>query len=183
MEKEVDQMELRKGSIKSCGCLQRERGKTMLTKHGLWKKNERLYSIWANMKSRCLDTKDVAYDRYGGRGIKICNEWFDINIFYQWAISHGYQKTLQIDRIDNDGNYCPENCRWITVKQQARNRRSNRILKHEERSLLMCEWSELTGIPLYTIKNRIDQLGWYVEKTLTTPPRKQKNGRCINASN
>ena len=112
------------GLIKSCGCYRIKKVKESNTKHGL--KNTRLYYIWKGIKNRTLNPKNKRYSDYGGRGITICDEWKnDFMSFYNWAISNGYEenKGLSIDRIDNDENYCPENCRWTTKSIQARNTR------------------------------------------------------------
>ena len=112
------------GATKSCGCYQKRRTSESHKTHGLG--STRLYPIWASIKKRTLNLKTVDYINYGGRGISICDEWKnDFMSFYNWAMENGYEenKGLSIDRIDNDGNYCPENCRWTTSIIQNRNRR------------------------------------------------------------
>ena len=104
---------VKRGTTKSCGCYTK--------KHGL--KNTRLYSIWCNMKKRTLNPKNKYYINYGGRGITICEEWLDVQNFYNWAMENAYSDELSLDRIDNDGNYEPNNCRWTTRIIQGRNRR------------------------------------------------------------
>jgi hypothetical protein len=108
--------------IKSCGCLRRDSCIERSTTHG--KKKTRIYRIWLNMKNRCYNEKDPHYDYWGGRGITVCDEWCnDFKAFYEWAMSHGYADDLSVDRRNNDENYCPENCRWATFKEQTDNRR------------------------------------------------------------
>ena len=112
------------GLIKSCGCYKKRRVSEVNTKHGL--KGTRLYTIWVDIKKRTLNPKNKRYIDYGGRGITICEEWKnDFMPFYDWAMSNGYEenKGLSIDRIDNDGGYSPENCRWTTKTIQTRNQR------------------------------------------------------------
>jgi len=121
---------LKSGNTKSCGCLRKE--KTSLKKfiHGDAKNRSRLYRIWENMKARCSRKKHHKYKNYGGRKIKVCSLWQKNYLSFKvWAISHGYQENLTIDRKDNDGNYKPENCQWITASENAR--KSNKILSEK----------------------------------------------------
>ena len=113
--------DINRGYIKSCGCYHKRRVKESNITHGL--RNTRLYGIWLKLKDRVLNPKNKNYIDYGGRGITICEEWLDVQNFYNWAMSNGYSKELSIDRIDNAGNYCPENCRWTTRTIQSRNTR------------------------------------------------------------
>ena len=112
---------VKQGNSKSCGCYQKRRTSKSNKTHGLG--YTRLYNIWSNMKMRAYNPKHKHYNDYGGRGITIWEEWLDIHNFYNWAMSNGYSDGLSLDRIDNNGNYCPENCRWTTPNIQARNQR------------------------------------------------------------
>ena len=125
-EKSYVPLKLIKGTTKTCGCGKAERCKeysrTYRTKHG--GRHTRLYHIWRGMKERCLTITHKDYANWGGRGIKICEEWLDdFNAFREWSLANGYEESLTIDRKNNDGNYEPSNCRWVTIQEQARNRR------------------------------------------------------------
>lgn len=135
---------LTSGNTKSCGCLHRE----LSAARGDGRSREKLYRIYWGMKTRCEDTKSQYYYLYGGRGIKICDEWQDYTKFREWAISSGYdpKSNRTIDRIDNNGNYEPSNCRWATPKQQARNRRTNVWLEYDGKRMCIKDWAKELGV-------------------------------------
>lgn len=156
-EKIVRNQHLVGGKIRSCGCLAREVSRKIMknnrigSKHGLSK--TRIYRIWMAMKSRC---KYRRYTNYEGRGIKVCEEWKrDFMEFCSWALKNGYQDNLTIDRIDVDGNYCPENCRWITNDEQQNNRRNNHKVLYLGKEYTLAQLSRKIGIPESTIWNRV----------------------------
>lgn len=170
--KNISARDLEKGNIRSCGCLYNEtRGKANIT-HG--KSGTRLHEIWRNMKRRCYNPNSTGYEKYGGKGVSICNEWIDnFQSFYDWSMNNGYNDSLTIDRIDNDGDYSPENCRWVTMKVQSNNKGSNRIIEINGESKTLKQWSDFSGIKSVTIQRRM-QLGWKNEDLLK-PVRKHKD--------
>lgn len=154
---------LKSGNTISCGCIR--------TKN----KNTRLYRIWSGMKSRCYNPNATHYNEYGGRGIIICEEWKNnFLVFKEWAIKNGYSDELTIDRKDNNGNYCPSNCQWITMKKQSNNRRNNFVIEYNGEKHTLSEWSDITGIKVITLWDRINLLGWTIERTLTTKNANEK---------
>lgn len=164
---------LRIGKIQSCGCLRNELVGDRGRAHGMTE--TRLYRTWCGMKSRCYNPSYKGYKNYGGRGITICSEWLhNFQAFYDWAMANGYADNLQIDRIDVNIGYCPENCRWATTEEQSNNKRTSRILSLNGESHTISECSKITGINSRTIESRVGLYGWSDEKALTTPIRKQK---------
>jgi hypothetical protein len=146
---------LTKGDTKSCGCRNHGKSKT------------RIFGIWTHMKSRCHVPTDDQYYRYGGRGIKVCDEWYkDFMKFYNWSIANGYSDELSIDRIDNDKGYCPENCRWATTKIQANNTSRNKYVTYNGETHTIAEWSDVIGIKQNTLTYRLRR-GWSIERALT----------------
>lgn len=159
--------DLRSGNTKSCGCLNRELSMIKNQKHGLRK--HPLYLVWKGIKARCYNKNTTNHKNYGGRGIEVCDEWRDdFQAFYDWATANGYEKGLTIERIDNNGNYTPENCRWATIKEQNRNQRSNRIIGYKGEKKLLIEWCEILGLNYGAIKTRLNNYGWSVERAFET---------------
>lgn len=166
---------LNSGNTKSCGCLQKESaaiaGANSSTTHGLSKKNKkptRIFRIWMGMKARCLNKNVVEYSRYGGRGISLCSEWMSFEVFHTWAFKNNYNDLLSIERIDVNGNYCPENCTWIPKAVQAKNRRSSRFLTVNGERKIMSDLANQYGISSAAILSRLKR-GWNEEAAVLTP--------------
>ena len=155
-EFETNGCRLRSGRCKSCGCYQKELAASKRKTHGM--EGTRLYKIWRGIKDRCLNENCPAYKNYGGRGISVCKDWEHSFVeFYEWATTNGYKDDLTIDRIDVDEDYCPNNCRWASIIQQNRNKRNNRFISYDNKTLPLCEWAEITSINASTLSGRIDR--------------------------
>lgn len=164
--KDIAISNLRSGHTQSCGCLQKEKTGKRARVHGLSKSKE--HGIWSNMKRRCSDSTNKMFQNYGGRGITVCDEWQ--NSFKAFYRDMGPRPSSKhsIDRIDNDGNYEPGNCRWATQSEQGNNTRVNVNLTHEGETKTQVEWGRKLNISHKTIHARFKR-GWSVEETLTTP--------------
>lgn len=160
---------LRRGHTRSCGCL----AKDLLTSHGQSKTG--IYRRWYGMRQRCNNPKDISYPNYGGRGIRVCEEWdTDFQSFYTWAIADGFSSELQLDRIDTNGNYEPSNCRWVKRQTNMRNKRNNIVVQIDSNVKTLSEWAECSGIPYKTLFMRY-QNGWRGKKLIS--PLRQKTGK------
>lgn len=167
VRREVLVEHLQSGHSKSCGCWARE--PHSLT-HGMSK--HPVYAVWSMMIQRCHNSRNKNYRQYGGRGIRVCDAWR--NSFSSFIADMGTppNKSMQIDRIDTNRNYEPGNCRWTTSLRNNRNRRNNRRLTHNGRTLCISEWAEIMGVKETLIRNRLDILGWSVTRAIITPPGK-----------
>lgn len=154
------------GNTQSCGCLGKERRKESCTSHGLTYSRE--YLTWQNMKKRTGDENNEAYKNYGGRGITICDRW--LNSFENFLKDMGMKPSPKhtIERVDNDGNYTPENCKWGTRKEQMNNMRKNHKITYNGKTQNLNQWSEETGMPARDIRYRLHH-GWTVEETFKIP--------------
>ena len=152
-QKVASKYDVKRGHTQSCGCLHKEMLSKARKTHG--EADTRLYFIWENMKKRCTKPNSDRYKNYGGRGISICDEWFDYTIFSKWAKESGYNDSLTIERIDIDGNYQPNNCTWITQEEQAKNRSTNKWVYIEGIKYSPYELEEKHNIPVKTIYARI----------------------------
>lgn len=160
------------GNTKSCGCAKGRKNNNPYY-------GTRLYSIWSNMKNRCMNPKYKKFNDYGGRGINVCNKWLKFEYFKNWALSNGYADNLQIDRIDNNKGYNPNNCRFITPKLNSSNKRNNLIYEYNNQIKTLKQWSESLNIDYLLLYNRIILRNWSFEKAITTP--KIENRRNKNA--
>lgn len=168
---------LRSGNTKSCGCMHKEQLAKRNHNNHKWNiENDRIYRIWKAMKHRCYNENDTHYKNYGGIGITICEEWFNnFETFQDWAVTNGYADNLTIDRIDGRKNYCPENCRWITQKEQCNNISRNKILEYNGEQHTLAEWCEKLGLNYGRTKARLNNCRWSVKDAFEREKYSQVN--------
>lgn len=159
------------GGSMSCGCWRREASRINNTTHGQACSStgdaSRLYRIWAQMKRRCSLPTVKSYHRYGGRGIRVCDEWTNSFVtFEQWALANGYKSNLTLDRRDNDGHYEPDNCRWVTMVVQANNRKTSKLVVYHGETMTVAELARLEDINQATLRYRLSH-GWSVEDAVS----------------
>lgn len=166
----VNAANLRRGSTISCGCFRREFASKQSTKHGMY--TSITYSSWSAMLTRCRNPNHTFWKHYGGRHVTFCERWM---IFSHFLEDMGERPSLKysLDRIDNNGNYCKENCRWATQKEQHRNTRSNRMITFQGKTACLTEWAEIIGVEKCTLHKRL-KAGWSIEKMLTQKVRLMK---------
>jgi hypothetical protein len=172
---------LKNGHTQSCGYIAKEvHNKTHSIHNG---SNTRLFRIWQHILKRCLSSNVKNYANYGGRGITVCDDWKDsFQTFREWSYQNGYREDLSIDRIDVNGNYEPSNCRWTNAKVQANNKRNNRLIEYNGVVKTISEWADELGLKQATIKARLDNYHWSVERALTTPQRRKIPGDIIECA-
>ena len=170
----TDGWRIRSGKTKSCGCLSRELSIKRSTKHGMSK--DRIYHIHRAILARCYNKNTAEYHNYGGRGIIVCDEWIGkqgFENFLKWSLENGYNEKLSIDRIDVNGNYEPQNCRWATQKEQGNNTRKNVRINYCGETHTVTEWAEIMNMPYKRLHKRI-RSGWDISRALNTPKMKNQ---------
>lgn len=168
--------ELKRGKVKSCGCMSRRI-------NGLYK--SRIYEIHHMMMCRCYTESTTRYEYYGGRGITVCDEWLGehgFENFYDWSMSNGYTDDLTIDRIDNDKGYSPDNCRWVDRFIQMNNQRGNRIIEHNGRKQTLTMWAREYGLKPRIVSSRL-KYGWNFEDALNIPVGEVGNYETYSSRN
>ena len=168
-EREVSGAHLVSGKSRSCGCTRTETQRAAVTTHGMEK--TRIYKIWQQMKQRCSNPKAPNYAEYGGRGIRVCQEWEDSFESFFSDMGHPPSDDHTLDRRENDGHYTKLNCRWATRSEQQRNKRNSRSITFRGETKNVVEWAELYGLHYTTLAKRVFHLGWDIERALTTPTR------------
>lgn len=183
VEVREDALLLNNKPTRSCGCFQKDSASMYMITHPPKSRHgdsrDRLHNIWYLMLYRCNNISSRSYPNYGGRGITVCDQWscgdMGYFAFKEWALSNGYADNLTIDRIDNDGSYSPDNCRWVSNYTQANNKRSNIVIEFDGRSLTLSQWAKELGMPMKALYARLNQHGWSVDRAFEQPLRQYHN--------
>lgn len=160
-----------KKGLATCKCVHYDRVSEARSKKG---RNTEIYSKWIGMKTRCFNNNEKSYIHYGGRGITVCQEWLDFDNFYEWSLANGYKKGYSIERKNVDENYCPENCCWIPLIEQAKNKRNTLYAELNGETKRLNEWCEIFGLNYKTVYNRINKCGMAPEQALTYKGKRGK---------
>lgn len=155
---------------KSCGCWNIDAIIQRNTRHGASKRGSitKLYKVWAAVKQRCTNPKNKAYKNYGGRGVKLCDEWLEYEPFEKWAFENGYAEGLQLDRIDNNGSYSPDNCRFVSAVENSHNKRNNVWITIDGKTALAVDWAKEVGVNVEVIRKRLRK-GWSPKEAVIAP--------------
>ena len=164
---------LTRGLSGSCGCLKKEITSKCNSSHGL--SDSRIYRIWGNIKTNCQNPNSPNYVYSGANGITVCDEWQTFEPFYEWSMKNGYADDLVLGRINKNKGYHPDNCIWVTYKIDCNNRSYNTNIEYKGEVHTLAGWSEKLGIPRNTLWMRLNEYGWSIERTLTTPIRGKKS--------
>lgn len=174
--------QLLNGHSMSCGC---KKGESNVLHGEAGRARTHLYRVWYAMKARCSNPRNQGYALYGGRGISVCDEWNAFIIFRDWATSHGYSPDLELDRINTNGNYSPDNCRWVTPQANKRNTRANHFVTAFGETKCIADWilDSRCAMSFGGLTDRIRK-GWSPEKAITTPPlTRQERGQNFHKVN
>lgn len=167
---------LKSGNTTSCGCYKTENAKKLYS--GVRQNDKRLYAVWNQIKQRCFNKNCKSYHNYGGRGIRMYGSWANnYESFYHWAMQSGYKKGLEIDRIDNNADYCPSNCRFVNRDTQANNKRNVKLYTLNGVAKSLPQWCREYEQDYYVVRQRVYKLGWTIEDALTTPKYQKRETR------
>lgn len=173
----VDPVKLKRSHTQSCGCLKNEKARERLTKHGM--SRTRIHQEWLEIKQRCLNSNCKDYKDYGERGISICDRWRNsFEAFYEDVsnLPHFGEEGYTLNRIDNNGNYEPQNIEWANNIAQQNNKRNNHLITYNGKTQTIAQWARELNIPYSRLCQRINKSGWSIEKALTSPVERSKGG-------